>query len=243
MLQLAVCDDNRQELAQVMALLGEYQTVYPDVGFEIHPFQSAFEMLAQMEKASFDAMLLDVYMPGLTGIQAAKELRGNGFACPIVFLTSSSAHALEAFEVKASQYLVKPYTKADFFQAIDTVVSQVALERRRYILLKEKKSIRRVAVRDIVCCEAKNNDQLIQLVDGSVLQVRITLTELYQQLSAYPDFVRCGKAFVVNLIYVRSISHKQITLQNGKVIFLPRGSYAPLKEQYFAYYSDCEEMP
>lgn len=242
MLQFAICDDNQQELALALALLEEYQSVYPDCSFEISTFQSAVELLEQMEKRSFDAMLLDVYMPGITGIQAARELRENGFCCPIVFLTSSSEHALEAFGVKAAHYLVKPYTKEQFFEAVNAIFNLIRMERRRYVLLKEKKSIRRVAVRDIVCCESKNNDQIIQLVDGSELQIRMTLTDLHQMLSDYSDFARCGKAYVVNLIYVRSISHKEITMQNGRIIYLPKGRYAALKEQYFNYYSDCEEI-
>ena len=57
--------------------------------------------------------------------------------------------------------------------------------------------------------------------------------------SEYPEFVRIGAAFIVNLDYIDSMSAQDISLNTGKKIYLPRGAYKTLKELYFQYY--CEE--
>ena len=67
-----------------------------------HPeFLEAFE-------EHYDIYLLDVVMPGLNGIELAKEIRSSDKAADIIFLTSSPEFAVESYTVKASNYLVKP---------------------------------------------------------------------------------------------------------------------------------------
>lgn len=68
---------------------------------------------------------LDIYMPGISGIEFAQEIRKNGIEVPIVFLTISKDHALEAFGVGATQYLIKPFPKQSLFRALDEVIEKI----------------------------------------------------------------------------------------------------------------------
>ena len=77
------------------------------------------------------------------------------------------------------------------------------------------------------------------LVDGTQLLLHMTMAEIYGMLSRYQEFVRVGIAYIVNLEYVDSLNGQDICLNTGRKIYLPRGAYKPLKEQYFRYY--CEE--
>ena len=58
-------------------------------------------------------------------------------------------------------------------------------------------------------------------------------------LSVYPEFAKAGISYIVNLEHVDSINTHELLLDNGEKIYLPRGSYQPLREKYFRYY--CEE--
>lgn len=109
-------------------------------------------------------------------------------------------------------------------------------EEKRYILIKEEGRFIRVAVDDIVYCEAQGKTQCLYLADGGECRQRMTMTDLYELLSSYREFVRIGAAFIVNMDYIESLSAQDIRLTNGKKIYLPRGAYKGLREQYFEYY-------
>lgn len=83
-----------------------------------------------------DLMLMDIYMPEKLGIEAARELRDMGSQSRIIFLTTSREHALEAFRVDASQYLVKPILEKQLFQVMDKLLRVMEEERKKFLLLR-----------------------------------------------------------------------------------------------------------
>ncbi len=64
------------------------------------------------------------------------------------------------------------------------------------------------------------------------------MTELFTMLSPYSEFVRVGVAYIVNLRHINSMNARELSLDGGGKVHLPRGAYKILKEQYFRYY--CE---
>lgn len=189
-----------------------------------------------MEKnADFHLYLLDVYM---SGIALAQQVRRMGIQAPIIFLTTSREHALEAFGVGAVGYLVKPFEREAFFKALDSVTAGCAVERRRNILLKTGGEVRSVAVRDILYCKAHKNNQQIQLADGETIQVRMTGSELFSLLAPSGHFVRCGIACLLNLAKIRRLNPKTALMTDGAEISIPRGAYTELKAAYYAFYSE-----
>ncbi|MEO8280428.1 MAG: LytTR family DNA-binding domain-containing protein [Ideonella sp.] len=77
-----------------------------------------------------DLMLLDIAMPGLNGLSLAAELRSRGSAAPaLIFVTAHSEHALQAFELAASDYLTKPVRRERLQAALLRIAEQVALRR------------------------------------------------------------------------------------------------------------------
>ena len=183
-----------------------------------------------------DLMLMDIYMPEKLGIEVAKELRDMGNNSIIVFLTTSREHALQAFGVDAAQYLVKPVSEERLFPVLDKFFASAAEERKKYLVLRVNGRIQRVAVSDIIYCEAQGKNQCLYLEDGTQCLLRMTMTEIYEMLSAYQEFVRVGVAFILNMDHIDNLNAKDICLSTGKKIYLPRGAYKTLKEQYFQYY-------
>ena len=115
MIRIAVCDDEKKYLDESAALLSEY-ALLRNIHFSVEQFENPSDFLDKLDKGEkYDVYLLDVYMPGLTGVSVATELRRRNDESPVIFLTSSRDHAVEAFGVGATHYLLKPYTKDDFF--------------------------------------------------------------------------------------------------------------------------------
>ncbi len=238
---VAICDDEAAELDKTEQMLKDYERKFSQVDFSIERFESADELIYAVRERDYapDLILMDIYMPEKMGIDAAKELRKMGNKSRVIFLTTSREHALDAFGVDASQYLVKPVSGKVLFPVIDKLLADIGEMRRRYLLLRIEGRIQRIAVDDIAYCEAQGKIQRLYLTNGMQCVLRITITEIYGMLSRYENFVRVGIAYVVNLDHVDSLNAQELQMDNGKKIYLPRGSYQPLREKYFGYY--CEE--
>jgi two-component system LytT family response regulator/two-component system response regulator LytT len=87
------------------------------------------EALTTIEKLQPDVVFLDVQMPGLTGFEVARRLVGSRAASQIVFVTAYDQHAIEAFEVNAVDYLLKPVDQARLEVAVDRARRRVVSDR------------------------------------------------------------------------------------------------------------------
>lgn len=241
MYHIAICDDEMKEREKTEQYVKAWILGQKHYDFKIDRFKSAKELLDAIEEKEYMPafLLLDIYMPGKTGIAAAKELRQMGSNTRIVFLTTSKEHALEAFGVNAEQYLVKPITDKELYPVLDRLLEGLEKEQKSYVLFRIDGKNCRVAFKDIVFCEAQGKNQRIHFLDGTSGQVRMTMTEIYGMLALREEFVRVGVSYIVNLDHINSLNGQEVSLDTGKNIYLPRGAYQPLRERYFAYY--CEE--
>ena len=108
---IAVCDDQTAELGRLTELLGAWET---DRGtpVRVKSFRSAAALLDAARHERFTLYLLDIMMPGLNGMDAAREIRGFDKAADIIFLTSSPGFAYDSYSVQALEYLLKPIRAA-----------------------------------------------------------------------------------------------------------------------------------
>jgi len=121
MYRIALCDDEAAELDKLEHMLRSWRRQHAECEFSVERFLDADEMLCRIleEGYSPDLLLLDIYMQGRQGMEAAREIRKMGRRCGILFITSSKEHALEAFGVDAVQYLVKPVSDHALFPVLD----------------------------------------------------------------------------------------------------------------------------
>src|SRR3954469_2717667 len=87
------------------------------------------EALTTIEKLQPDVVFLDIQMPGLTGFEVARRLVGTRATSQIVFVTAYDQHAIEAFEVNAVDYLLKPVDQARLEVAVDRARKRIASDR------------------------------------------------------------------------------------------------------------------
>ncbi len=116
-LNIMALDD---EKAPLKLLVNALKQILPDA--EIHTYMNPIDALVFASEAKVDIAFLDIRMPGITGLQAAKKLKEFNPSTKIIFTTSYSEYALDAFGVHASGYLVKPVTAEDLKIELDNLI-------------------------------------------------------------------------------------------------------------------------
>lgn len=111
-MRIAIVDDLETERAQLKTRLAR-QLRLCGAEAELLEFESGESFLAAEKEQRFTAAFLDIYMHGMSGMDAAKELRKTDADCLLVFTTTSTDHALEGFQVRALHYLVKPFSEEE----------------------------------------------------------------------------------------------------------------------------------
>jgi two-component system, LytTR family, response regulator AlgR len=104
-LNILIVDDEPLARSRLRTLLGDCTEPKVTIGGEA---QNATEALAWLNKAPFDAVLLDIHMPGDDGLALARAIKSLPHQPAIVFITAHAEHAVEAFELTATDYLTKP---------------------------------------------------------------------------------------------------------------------------------------
>ena len=236
MLRIAVCDDMPDELERTDSLLKKYACEHPQYEIKIQSFSAPLELLTYVERhGGFDLLLLDVYMPGILGTAAARELRAMGDNCQIIFLTSSHDHAVDAFSLNAAHYLVKPYSEREFFEALDKALHNLADRRGAVLTVKSIDGISRVELSRLVYAETDNHLQKLYLSDGRVVSVRKSSTELFELLEEDPRFYKCGSTYILNMDYIVELSAKSVSFSTGAKIPILSRKYMELRKLYMDY--------
>ena len=235
MIRIAVCDDEKKYLDESAMLLAEYATAR-NTRFSVEQFENPSDFLDKLDQGEkYDIYLLDVYMPGLTGVSIATELRRRNDESPVIFLTSSRDHAVEAFGVGATHYLLKPYTKDDFFAAMDKAMHSIEQDKPKTVLMKTVNGYHNISISKIVYCESSNHNQTICFVDEEPASVRISQAELWEKLSPFGQFCLCGKTYIINLEQIEKILSDTVELTDGRCLAVPRRTMSALKNAYMDY--------
>lgn len=234
MFRIAVCDDDALERKTIEDNLLAFSSKHPDVPVEFVSYASGFYMLEAFERnGEPDIALLDICMPGMLGTELARDILSFNGNTDIIFLTSSSDFAVEAFSLHVSDYIRKPYTQEKFDAALERVISRRA--RKSWIVVSSEGKLNRIALEDVLYVETIDKRKVFSLSSGKKLTSWLSVKELEQLVLSKKGFVKCGSSYIVNLSHVRCIS-SDLVMDDGTFVPIPRRLRASLKEMYVDYY-------
>lgn len=238
MIHIAICDDSKQERQILAALFKRYQELHA-TPLQIHIFQNGFSLLDAIDQGKqFDITILDILMPGENGIEIARNIRASGTDTEIIFLTSSPEYAVDSYEVKAQNYLLKPVTEEKFFASIDSILAELdEKDTASFIIYTTEKQYSRIRVSSLVYGEVTRRTITLHLADQTMISAVMTFTEFQDILKAYPDFIYPHRSYAVNMNYIQYVTKSDIILTDGQKIPLSRNNYTKISEQFlnFAY--------
>ncbi len=235
MLKISVCDDEAEERKRITDNLRVYTAAHYEHGVEFDVYSSALEMLEAFDRSGApDIALLDICMPGMLGTELARDILRFSKNTDIIFLTTSSDYAVDAFSIHAADYICKPYTQEQFDAALERVI--VRREQKTWILLRCEGELHRVALEDILYIETRDKRHEVSLASGRKLSVWSLPAQVQESIMGKKGMTMCGSSYIVNLNHVRCFSGTDLVMDDGTLIPVPRRCRAELKQAYFDFY-------
>lgn len=237
MIRIGICDDEQAELLRAKEYIDRYfGDKYP---YSVFCFSNPMELMNYIDKkGSFDLILLDVYMPQLLGTEVAKELRKKGDQSRIVFLTSSRSHAIDAFAVRASDYLLKPVKEASLISTLDELVPKIYEKETKLFTVKTADGIINIEYNRILYIELNERRLNIYTTDGKLIRSVILRGSFEQEISHLIDddmFVHCQKSYIVNMNHVRIMESDRFKLKDEQIVPISKRMYQDTKKKYMTF--------
>lgn len=229
-MKIAVCDDDSQELARISSIIETY-LLKKKFSLIYKTFHNATELLATISSSDYDIVFLDILMPGISGMEAAYEIRGLDTEVKIVFLTFSPEFAVESYAVKSYDYILKPVSKDKLFSILDAVIAeeQKPLEG---LTVKTQSGMARILFSRLAFVEVMNKKLYFNLADGSVREAPSPLADFEEQLLSRSEFVKVHRSYIVNLWQVSELGAKELITHAGKTVPISRLLYGKVREAY-----------
>lgn len=213
MLKVLIVDDEPMARRELRTQLGDFQGVQV-----VGEAADAAEAQQLIDAIDYDAVFLDIQMPGLSGLDLARRLQQRERRPRVIFTTAYSQYALDAFDAGAADYLLKPFDEERLGRALarlqtgaaappvapaptaagaPTIADRIPAEKGSKTVL--------VPVAEVVYAYARNEEVRLKLHGEELTCRRFTLRELEARLTPH-GFLRVHRRYLVNLSKVREVS-------------------------------------
>ena len=174
-------------------------------------------------------------MPGMNGIQCAKDIRMYDNFVKIVFLTSSTEYGIESYRVKAYDYLLKPLEKEKLFSVLSQIEKEKQKKEQNIFVLKSKIGITKISLSNLEYCEVVNRRVIFHILNEEEYECGLRMNEVEEKLMPLGCFVRPHRSFLINMNFIKTLNAHSIVMESGAQIPMPREKYAGIKSRYMEY--------
>lgn len=236
---VSLCDDNAIGREVLKALLVEYKRQRGISDMEILEYDSPVALSKDLDFIEADVYLLDIFFPDGNGIDLAREIRLRYHLNPIIFITSSKEDTMNAFNVFALRYFVKPVKPRPFFETLDYALARMKKDSPKYFMINTIEGRQKLRFSSIMYVERKNQVLHITTNTGKIYE-SVTLRESFASklgpLLEDERFVQTHVSFVVNMDAVDVCKKDQIIMRDGRMIPISRNFSTSVKERYLSYF-------
>ena len=208
-----IVDDEQHARERLFRLVGEL----PDA-LVVAQCGTGLEALRKVEEVQPAVVLLDIRMPGMSGIETARHLATFPVPPAVIFTTAYDEYAMEAFDAQAVGYLLKPVRKERLERALRQASRLTAAQlddvadpdsedsRRQHVAIRLRNELKLVPIRDVLYFRADQKYVCVHHVDGDDL-IDGSLTELAEEFA--PDFARIHRGFLVAISHIEALERDE----------------------------------
>lgn len=240
-MKIIICDDSIEDLLEIEKILLKYKRQHPEQDFVLEKFSNPSKLYHNiLEGKMADIYILDMLMPEQTGIDLGGQIRKFGNGNVIIYITSSDDFALDAYEVHAVRYLLKPIDENKLFEALDYALSYTMIKQEPMYMVKTKDGLVQTPYSRIEYIENVYRKLEVHLIDGKVLKslfIRSSFEETVHEIVEKKNFLQIHKSFIVNLAYAKRLTIDNIIMESGKQLPISKARAAEVKRKYLLFVS------
>jgi DNA-binding LytR/AlgR family response regulator len=183
-------------------------------------FNNPQDGLKYLNKFPVELIFLDIDMPHLNGIELYKQLKQDVM---VIFITSRADYAVEGFNLRAVDYLVKPFTFERFTQAVKRAreflninLQSSEIDKAKYLYIRADFSLVKIPISDILYIAAYDDYLKIFIQNQKTLVARMTMKAILEKLPAN-KFIRVHRSYIVPLERIDAVKTKTITVSGQEI--------------------------
>lgn len=198
MVSIAIVEDDRAYAEKLQGYLEQYGVEHQ---VELR-FRNFYDGLAFLDgyRSDFDILLMDIEMPMLDGMSAARRIRKVDPHVVIMFITSMAQYAVKGYEVGALDFMLKPVSYTIFSHKLQKAIRLAERNRQAYLLLPVNGVQLRVSIPSILYAEVSGHHLQIH-TETETLCTSLPLKKLEAEVANHP-FAKCNQCYLVNLCHV-----------------------------------------
>ena len=231
-MNIAIIDDIASDAEQLKRIITSYFE-NRQIPTEIRYFSSAEAFFDDYRPGNFQILFLDIYMDGITGMEAARRIRNQSDDCILVFVTTSSEFAVESYDVNAAYYLLKPFQPEKLCQILDSFRLKEALHARYIEIISDRVPVR-VPLHSILYADTFRNAVCLH-TDAGPLRSYLTFHKFEDQIRDCHNFLSCYRGCMVNMDRIQEATDDGFLLDNGETVQIRKGGSAAIRKAYLQY--------
>ncbi len=221
LVKLAVCDDDRIMVEYISDKLREY---YGEC--EINKYEDGESLLADSCRQLFDALFLDIDMPGMDGMELAEKIREENKYVKIVFVTNKEEFVYAAYKYQVFRFVRKSLLEQELSEVMSDLREALQTE-NEYISIETVSGMMEIKIRDIKYIESQSHRSIIY-TDNYTFSVGKSISE-YEKILESNGFIRVHKGYLVNFRYIYSVGNTDVNLIDESKVPLSRNKIKETK--------------
>ena len=237
MLRIAICDDSIQDLEKINGMIHQYVSNH-SLNAEVKTFSHVDVLLDAIEVEHFHIYILDIVMPMVNGIDLGKAIRHNDREAQLIYTTTESQFALQAYVVYPINFLLKPIAQLTLFETLNLALSKLKLDEGQTFNIKTSNLIRVVNISKISFCEYRKHKVIFYLISGEEIvtkTIRESFSEYVSPILNDKHFIQCHASFIVNMRQIECFTKTSFVMRSGNSIPISAKQYAGVRDLYMDY--------
>ena len=230
MVKIAICDDEEKSVVLHEKLVKEcLQSA--GIRYEITTYTQSRSLLCDITDDAFfyDLILLDIEMPGISGMEIPRQIQNFLPNVRIIFVTAHTEYGIDAFELSIFRYVPKSNLEAKLTAAVTDAAKLIELEAGQEYIIQTANRMEKIPYKDVFYIQRDGKNASIVSSTG-ISKVRKSLQQVYQELNA-PEFLFTDRGCIVNIIHIMKISGSTVILKNGEQLPVSRSHLQEVKQK------------